>query len=79
MDKTKEVTFTVKRKKMDYLGHIMRTNKYPLLQLVLQGKVDGRRGPGRGRNSWLQNLRQWFGMSYLELFRQAADDNRQRS
>ena len=28
MDKTKEVTFTVKRRKIEYLGHIMRNNKY---------------------------------------------------
>ena len=42
MDKTKEVTFTVKRRKMEYLRHIMRNNKYRLLQLILQGKVDGR-------------------------------------
>ena len=85
MDKTKEVTFTIKRRNIEYLGHIMRNNKYLLLQLILQGKVDGRRGPGRRRNSWLQNVHQWFGMSSLELFRQATDksknshDNRQRS
>ena len=73
MNKTKEVTFTVKRRNMKYLGHIIRNNKYRLLQLILQGKVDGRRGPERRRSSWLQNLRQWFGMSSLELFRQAAE------
>ena len=50
MDKTKEVTFTVKRRKMEYLGYIMRKNKYRLLQLILQGKVDDRRGPERRRS-----------------------------
>ena len=73
MDKTKEVTFTVKRRKMKYLGHIMKNNKYRLLQLIFQGKVDGRRGLGRRRNSWPQNLRKLFEMSSLELFRQAPD------
>ena len=76
MDKTKEVIFTVKMRKMDYLEHIMRNNKYRLFQLILKGKVDGRRGPERRRNSWLQNLRQWFGMSSLELFRQAAQQEK---
>ena len=42
MGKTKEVTFTVKRRKIEYLGHIMRNNKYRLLQLFLQGQVDRR-------------------------------------
>ena len=61
MDKIKEVTFTAKRKKMKYLGHIIRNNKYRLFQLILQGKVDGRRGTERRKNSWPQNLRQWLG------------------
>ena len=39
MDKRKEVTFTVKRRKMEYLGHIMRNNKYRLLPLILQEKL----------------------------------------
>ena len=69
----KQVTFTVKRRKMEYLGCIIRNNEYRLLPLILQGEVDGRRGPGRRKNSWLQNLRQWFGMLSLELFRQAAE------
>ena len=43
MDKTKKVTFSVKRRKMEFLGYIMRNNKYRLLQFILQGKVDGRR------------------------------------
>ena len=73
MDKKKEVIFTVKSRKIGYLGHIMRNKKYRLLQLILQGKVNGWREPERRRNSWLQNLRQWFEMSSLELFRQAAD------
>ena len=51
VDKTKEVTFTVQMRKMKYSGHVMRNNKYRLLQLILQGKVDGGRGPGRRRNS----------------------------
>ena len=38
MDKTKEVTFTVKRRKMEYLGH-MRNNKYRLLQLICKGRL----------------------------------------
>ena len=71
--KQQEIAFTVKRRKLEYFCYLMRHNKYPLHQLILQGKVDGRRGPGRWRNSWLQNLRQWFGLTSVELFRQAAN------
>ena len=48
---------------MEYLGHIMRNQKYELLQLIVQGKIQGKRKPGRRRTSWLKNLRQWFGAS----------------
>jgi len=40
---------TVKRRKLEYFGHIMRNNKYTILQNIIQGKVDGGRGPGRRR------------------------------
>jgi len=61
LGKEKEVVFTVKNRKLEYFGHILRHEKYRLLQLVVQNRVDSRRGPGRRRHSWLHNLRQWFG------------------
>ncbi|CAH2236323.1 jg10705 [Pararge aegeria aegeria] len=48
------------------------TKKYELLLLIVQGKVAGRRRPGRRRISWLKNLRQWFGKSTKSLFRAAV-------
>lgn len=74
MGKEVEVIRTVKKRKLEYLGHIMRNNdRYRLLQLVLQGKVFGRRGPGRRRISWLKNLRSWFSMTTTGLFRAAVN------
>jgi len=69
----KEVVFTVKKRKLEYFGHILNHEKYRLLQLVAQGKVDSKRGPGRRRHSWLHNLRQWFGFSSVDLFRSAVN------
>lgn len=71
--KEKEVASTIKQRKLEYLGHILRHEKYRLLQLILQGKIDSKRGPGRRRHSWLQNLRQWFGLTSAELFRSAVN------
>lgn len=69
-----EITAIIKKRKLEYLGHIMRNEeRYGFLQLVLQGKVYGRRGPGRRRISWLQNLRKWFNMTTTGLFRAAAN------
>lgn len=42
--------------KLEYLGHIMRNGRrYGLLQTIVQGKIPGKRDPGRWRNSWLKN------------------------
>jgi hypothetical protein len=57
MQKERELLTTVKRRKAAYLGHIFRGEKYALLQLLVQGKIEGRRGMGRKRVSWLKNLR----------------------
>ncbi|KAL1458712.1 hypothetical protein WDU94_008838 [Cyamophila willieti] len=59
MRKKPEIVNTVKCRKLEYLGHIMRNEeRYCLLQQILQGKINSRRGPGRRRISWLANLRQ---------------------
>ncbi|CAG9832989.1 unnamed protein product [Diabrotica balteata] len=55
-----EVIKTVKIRKIQYLGHIMRGEKYVLLRLSMQGKIQGKRNPGRRKISWLRNLREWF-------------------
>jgi len=59
LGKEKKVGFTVKKPKLEYFGHMLRHEKYRLLQLVAQGKVGSKRGPGRS-HSWLHNLRQLF-------------------
>uniref|UniRef100_A0A8D8XEP5 Craniofacial development protein 2 n=1 Tax=Cacopsylla melanoneura TaxID=428564 RepID=A0A8D8XEP5_9HEMI len=64
----------VKCRKLQYLGHIMRNEgRYELLQCILQGKIAGKRAPGRRRISWLANLRTWFGKSTTQLFRIATN------
>lgn len=62
--------YIIKKRKLEYLGHVMRNkDRYSLLQTIIQGKILGRRGPGRRRISWLRNLRTWFGKTSAELFR----------
>lgn len=46
---------------------------YNILDLIIQGKIQGKRGSGRRRISWLKNLRQWFGESTTSLFRAAVN------
>lgn len=61
--KDKEVVKTVKPKKLQYFGHLLRGQKYQFLQLILNGKICGKRSKGRPRTNWMQNVKQWFGCS----------------
>ncbi|KAG5885068.1 hypothetical protein JTB14_036637 [Gonioctena quinquepunctata] len=51
--KEREIVNTVKGRKLEYLGQILRGKKYELLQLRILGKIQGKRSIG----SWLRNLK----------------------
>jgi len=55
-----EMMKTIKCRKLQYFGHVLRSEKYQLLQLIIQGKIYGKRSRERPRPSWLQNLREWY-------------------
>lgn len=70
----RELLTTVKCRKLAYLGHVLRGNRYRILQLIMKGKIEGRRGVGRKQISWLKNIRDWTGIHSVEqLFRMAED------
>ncbi|CAG9839569.1 unnamed protein product [Diabrotica balteata] len=71
--KGKEFINAIKNIKLVYFGHIMLNDKYRLLQLILQGKIESKRSPGRRRISWLANLRKWTGLTSTNLFRAAVN------
>ncbi|CAG9828977.1 unnamed protein product, partial [Diabrotica balteata] len=72
MNKEKEVIFTIQKRKLQYLGHITRGERYELLQIIMQGKIAGKRSIARRRNSWLKNLREWYSCSNNKFFRSAV-------
>ncbi|CAG9838836.1 unnamed protein product [Diabrotica balteata] len=57
--KDRELLKTVKHLKMSYLRHIIRGSRYKILQLILKGKIEGRRDVGRKEVSWLKNIPEW--------------------
>lgn len=56
MKKDQEVMLDVKRRKLQYFGHIMHGEQYVLLQLITERKIHGKHSVGRRRLSWLHNL-----------------------
>lgn len=73
----RELIVSIKRRKVAYLGHVMRGPKYRILQNIMIGKISGRRGVGRKRASWLSNSRSWTGIDRAaDLFHLAQDRER---
>jgi len=74
MNKELEIEETIKSRKLQYLGHVMRhPEKYNLLNLIILGKIVGKKSRGRPQISWLDNLRKWFNTSTMSLFRTAIN------
>lgn len=73
INRDQELLTTIKKRKTSYLGHIMRNDKYNLLRLIIEGKIEGRRGVGRRTMSWLRNIRAWTGMNVQQLLRAAQN------
>ncbi|GFS13960.1 endonuclease-reverse transcriptase [Elysia marginata] len=46
------------KRKLRYAGHIMRGSSGPLLQLSQKGKIDGKRGQGRPRRNWMDDVKE---------------------
>lgn len=73
VNKERDLLHTVKCKKTSYLGHILRNDKYYILQLIIKGKIEGKRSIGRKKLSWLRNIRNWTGLNFEELIRTAEN------
>ena len=61
----------IKKQKLSYFGHIKRP--HTLEQTFLEGTCEGRRGRGRPRRRWTQDIGEWMGVSTVEAGRQALE------
>lgn len=59
----------IKERKTRYIGHLMRGEKYELLRLIIEGKIQGKRSIGRRQNSWPKDIRKWLGCTSVDIFR----------
>ncbi|GFS24714.1 endonuclease-reverse transcriptase [Elysia marginata] len=70
------------KRKLRYAGHIMRGSSGPLLQvqLSLEGKIEGKRGQGRPRRNWMDDVKEWSGStSYGDTKRKAENREERRN
>ena len=52
----------VKRRKLQWYGHVSRSSG--LAKTILQGRVKGGRRQGRQRKRWEDNIREWTGLEF---------------
>ena len=55
---------TVKRRKLQWYGHVSRSPG--LAETILQGAVKGGRRQGRQRKRWEDNIREWTGLEFAK-------------
>ena len=65
-------TKIVKRRKLQWYGHVSRSSG--LAKAILQGTVKGGRRRGRQRKRWEGNIREWTGLEFGKS--QRAVENR---
>ena len=63
----------VVKRKLTYFGHVSRKSNLNLTKCLIQGKPEGKRGQGRPRMAYTDNIRQWTGLSAHAAFQAALD------
>ena len=75
----KETTMSLmnnlKNRKMSYAGHIMRNTSghYDTLLTTLEGRLEGKRGRGRPRRTWVDDIRDWTGSKSYNQIKRAEE------
>jgi len=74
----RELSDTVKARKLAYYGHIMRKQGNCLEKEIMQGTTPGVCRRGRPRTGWIDNIKSWTGLSVEESIRMTEDRDKWR-
>ena len=77
MKTEKQLINTIKQRKCSYFGHLIRRDG--LQRLLLEGRINGKRGRGRPRTMWMDNIKEWTKLNYNKSIRMAQDREKWRS
>ena len=70
----RQLLYNIKKRKMSFFGHIKRHDS--ILKQSLEGKLEGKRGKGRPRLAWVDNIKKWAGCDMAECTRLTRDRER---
>ena len=62
---------TVRQRKLSFFGHLMRHDS--MQRDLLEGMVEGKRGRGRPRMQWSDNITHWIGLPLVQCKRMAQN------
>ena len=64
-----------KNRKLSYAGHVIRNTSghYDTLLTTIEGRLDGKRGRGRPRQTWDDDLRDWSGSKRCDQIKRSAE------
>ena len=61
------------KRKLGLFGHICRMGDHRLIKTITFGMTGGRRKRGRPRRNWIDDIKEWTGMSMQRLIRVASN------
>ncbi|MGY0427356.1 MAG: hypothetical protein ACWIPI_11120 [Polaribacter sp.] len=67
----------IKTLKLRYIGYIKRHQSIEIV--ILEGEVDGRRGRGRPRKRWEEDIKKRLGIEVIEAGKMATDRKQYRN
>jgi len=54
--KSQDIVTVIKIRRLERLGHVIRINETRSVKKILEGKLEGRRGRGRPRLRWIDDV-----------------------
>jgi hypothetical protein len=68
---------SMKTRKMEFAGHVLRASSGLAHLQILEGRVEGKRNVGRPNRTWMDDILKWTGLeSYGEVKRAAEERQR---
>ena len=62
------------RRKIRYAGHIMRGSSGGLVQLVLEGYIEVKKGRGRPRRIWVDDIKEWSNCRTMRMAKRLSEN-----
>jgi hypothetical protein len=70
--KSQDIVRAIKIRRLEWLGHVIRMNEARIVKKIFEEKLEGRRGTGRPRLRWINDVEEDLRMLGVERWRKKA-------